>query len=130
MKKKKPVSSINTIIGEDTHITGNIQLHGNIMVYGKIEGDISTKGTINIAQGSHINGQLTGGMIQIGGQVEGNVFAREKVILEDQSYLIGDVKASQIVIEDGAKFEGKCDMHTATEKSPEHTADKSAEKAQ
>jgi len=130
MKKKKPVSSINTIVGEDTSITGNIQLKGNIMVYGKIKGDISTKGTINVAQGSHINGQLTGGMIQIGGQVEGNVFAREKVILEDQSYLTGDVKASQIVIEDGAKFEGKCDMHTGAEKSELQTAAKSDEKKQ
>ncbi|HPC36666.1 MAG TPA: polymer-forming cytoskeletal protein [Candidatus Marinimicrobia bacterium] len=109
IKKKEP--SINTIIGEKTVITGNLLLEGDIIIYGKISGDIETDGTITIFPGSEIKGKLQGANLNIGGHVEGNVNVTGKVTLGDRSFLRGDIKAAQIVIEDGAVFEGRCEMH-------------------
>jgi len=116
VETKKKDTAINTIIGEDTVIQGNIKLDGNIVVYGKILGDIETDGTIRIGPGAEIEGKLIGTDLQIGGHVEGNVMAVGKVMLGDKSVLHGDMKASQIVIEEGAHFEGRCDMqaHSST----------------
>ena len=42
--------------------------------------------------------------------MEGNISAVERVNLGNEANLKGDVKAARIVIEEGARFEGKCDM--------------------
>ena len=108
---KKKESSINTIIGEKTIITGSLRLEGDIIIYGKISGDIETDGTITIFPGAEIKGNLQSANLNIGGHVEGDVIATGKVTLGDRSFLRGDIKAAQIVIEDGAVFEGHCEMH-------------------
>jgi cytoskeletal protein CcmA (bactofilin family) len=111
IKRKEP--SINTIIGDRTVITGNLQLDGDILIYGKIHGDVITDGTISIFSGAEIKGILSGANLNIGGHVEGNINATGKVALGDRAFLRGDIKAGQIVIEDGAVFEGRCEMHFA-----------------
>lgn len=107
---KKKEASINTIIGEKTVITGNLRLEGDIIIYGKIAGDVETDGTITIFSGSTIKGNLQGAHLNIGGHVEGNIKAAGKVALGDRAFLRGDIHATQIVIEDGAVFEGRCEM--------------------
>lgn len=110
MNKKKD-TTINTIIGEDTVFTGNIQLNGNIIIYGQIIGDVSTGGTITLSTTAKIRGNLNGEDLNIGGAVDGNVSAKGKVILGEKALLKGDIKAAQIVVEDGARFEGSCFMN-------------------
>jgi len=110
MNKKKD-TTINTIIGGDTVITGNIQLNGNIVIYGEIIGDVKTDGTITLSTAAKVHGNLNGEDLNIGGDVEGNVSASGKVILGEKALLKGDINAGQVVIEDGAKFEGSCFMN-------------------
>ncbi len=116
MTKKKD-TTINTIIGEDAIITGNIQLNGNIIIYGQINGDVTTDGAITLSTTAKIQGQLNGEDLNIGGEVEGNVTSRSKITLGNKAILKGDIKAAQIVIEDGAFFDGSCVMERAKEKS-------------
>ena len=116
MTKKKKDTTINTIIGEDTIITGNIQLQGNLIIYGQINGDISTGGAITISTTAKIRGNLSGEDLNIGGDVEGNISGSGKVILGEKAQLKGDIQAGQIVIEDGAKFDGRCLMHLDDDK--------------
>lgn len=116
MMTKKKDTTINTIIGEDTTVTGNIQLQGNLIVYGQINGDISTKGAITISTTAKIRGNLNGEDLNIGGDVEGNVNGFGKVILGEKARLKGDIQAAQIVIEDGAKFDGHCLMQLNSDK--------------
>ena len=110
MNKKKD-ATINTIIGGDTVITGNILLNGNIIIYGEIIGDVKTDGAITLSTTAKVRGNLHGEDLNIGGNVEGNVSAGGKVILGEKALLKGDINAGQVVIEDGAKFEGSCFMN-------------------
>jgi len=103
-------AAVNTIIGEGATIEGDIRLDGNILVYGNIIGNIETKGTITIAAGADIKGKLIGNDILISGNVEGNIYAVGRVALSNKANLKGDVTAKTISIEEGAKFEGRCDM--------------------
>jgi cytoskeletal protein CcmA (bactofilin family) len=109
IKKKGP--AINTIIGEKTNIVGNLQLEGDIIIYGKIKGDIITDGTVTIFSAAEIKGNIEAAHLNIGGHVEGNINCQGRVALGDKAFLRGDIKATQIVIEDGAVFEGRCEMH-------------------
>ena len=103
-------NSIDTLIGEATTIEGNLKLKGNIIVYGKIIGNIDASGSINISPGAQIEGQLNADVIQLGGKVTGNISANGKVILGEKSFLTGDIATPNLVIKEGAKFEGRCDM--------------------
>ncbi|RKY46675.1 MAG: cell shape determination protein CcmA [Candidatus Neomarinimicrobiota bacterium] len=103
-------TAVSTIIGEGTTLEGNINMDGNIIIYGNIIGDIETKGTITVAAGAKIKGKLIGTDILISGNVEGNIYAVGKVALSNRANLYGDVTAKSIAIEEGAKFEGRCDM--------------------
>jgi len=103
-------NSIDTLIGEETTIEGNLNLKGNIIVYGKIVGNIKASGSINISPGAIIEGEMTADIIQLGGKVTGNLAAKAKVILGEKSLLTGDISTPNLVIKEGAKFEGRCDM--------------------
>lgn len=108
-KKKSP--AINTILGERTTVTGDLVLEGDIIIYGQLNGNLRTDGTVTVFSSATIKGNIEAAQVNIGGHVEGNVNAQGRVALGDKAYLIGDIKATQIVIEDGAIFEGRCEMH-------------------
>ena len=124
-KGKKSMSTtsdkVNTIIGEETKLIGNVEQKGSIVVYGHVDGNINTAGSITIGKKGTIEGNLTGENITISGNVRGNIVAKTKMILKKDSSLLGDVKAKKIVIDDGATFEGKCDMSLNKNNKQENT---------
>ena len=46
---------------------GNINLEGGLIVYGKIKGDVITKGPVRIAKSAEVIGNISASDIQIGG---------------------------------------------------------------
>jgi cytoskeletal protein CcmA (bactofilin family) len=110
--KKKEEQAINTLIGKDTEVKGDIKLSGNIIIYGEVFGDIQTEGAIRVFSASRIKGNLHGNDLYIGGKVEGDIIASGKVTLLKTSHFVGNISATQIIIEEGSYFEGSCNMQT------------------
>ena len=52
--------------------------------------------------------------IVIQGSIHGNVDASDKIDIKKEAKLVGDIKTSRIVIEDGAYFKGSIDISKAT----------------
>ena len=103
-------SSLGTILAPEIDIKGDINISGNIIVYGKVRGNIISSGTVNTAKGSIIEGNIQAQAAFISGEVNGNVGVDKKVILGPSCKLTGDIKASIITIEEGASFDGMCSM--------------------
>jgi cytoskeletal protein CcmA (bactofilin family) len=101
-------SEETTIISRDVKIEGKVTSTGNIRVDGEIQGDIFSKGNITIGEVAKVNGKLNANVITIGGKVSGIVRAKDKIILDSKSYLKGDIITKNLVIEEGAKFDGNC----------------------
>ncbi len=97
-----------TIIGRGVKIEGKITSSGNIRIDGEIQGDIFAESNVTIGQGAKVKGQINANVITIGGKVSGIVRAKDKLILDSKSNLKGDIFAKILVIEEGAKFDGKC----------------------
>ena len=57
-----------------------------------------------------VNGNISANDATIGGKVEGDLDVDKKVTLGDTSYLTGNLKATILTIEEGAKFDGVCSM--------------------
>jgi cytoskeletal protein CcmA (bactofilin family) len=97
-----------TIISNGVKIEGKITSTGNIRIDGEIQGDIYSKGNITIGENAKVNGQINANFITIAGKVSGIVRAKDKIILDSKSYLKGDIFTKNLVIEEGAKFDGNC----------------------
>ena len=103
-------NSLGTILAPEIDIKGDIKVSGNIMVYGKVYGNITASGTINTAKGSLIEGCVKSESAFISGEIKGDVNVNKKIVLGPSCELNGNIKAAIITIEEGAKFDGMCSM--------------------
>jgi cytoskeletal protein CcmA (bactofilin family) len=113
-------NNMSSILGPEVEISGDVKVTGDLLIYGKVYGNIVSKGAVNSAKGSLIKGDINAENASISGTVEGNLDIQSKVVLGSNSYLTGNLKAAIITIEEGAKFEGMCSMikkQTATIKN-------------
>ena len=98
------------MIGADARINGPICLNEGIIIYGKINGDIETKGPVRVAQNAVVDGNISGSDIRVGGTVLGNIYSNGQVVLGKQCILKGDIVYRKLLIEDGAQFQGSCSV--------------------
>ena len=97
-----------TIISKGVKIEGMVTTSGNIRIDGEIQGDITSKGNITIGEDAKVNGQINANAVTIGGKVSGIIKAKEKMTLTSKSYLKGDIFTKNLVVEEGARFDGNC----------------------
>ena len=109
-QSKNNTTSLGSIMSKDIEINGDINISGDILIYGKIYGNINSNGVINTAKGSVIKGHITAKKIFISGTITGNVDIEDKVVIESSGTLNGNIKASIITIQEGANFDGMCNM--------------------
>lgn len=114
---QKNGSTMSSIIGPDLEIKGDMNIEGDLLIYGKVDGNISCKGNISTAKGSVVKGHISTGYGDISGTIEGNIEAKHKVSLSSSAVLNGDLKASILVIEEGASFNGLCGMNSVETKN-------------
>lgn len=121
-KKKKNVESpirVETIIGKGTNISGNLYCKGSIRVEGRIEGgEVVAAGDVFIGQGGQIVANVKGRNVIIAGEVHGDVDSKEKLEIVPSGVLIGDIKMSTLVIEDGATFKGSSESRKGGNNAP------------
>ena len=106
----KKIKNIQTMIGLDMVINGSVKLENGIIVYGQIEGSINTKGPVRLAKNAIVKGDIFGSDIRIAGIVEGDISSLGQVTLLKTCSVKGDITYKKLVVEDGALFEGKCEV--------------------
>lgn len=105
----KNENNVETLLGANTQFKGNIITKGTLKLYGTITGNIETDWLIT-AEGSAITGNVTAGGIIIGGAVEGNLVARERVEIKQKGTVRGDISTARLLVEDGGLLSGKVSM--------------------
>ena len=64
---KSKFKNVHTMIGPDATIKGHIRLTDGLIVYGKVYGDVITKGSVRIAKNGLVQGNVEGSkVIRIG----------------------------------------------------------------
>ncbi len=103
-------SNIETLIGESTHVTGNIISSGSIKIAGEFTGDIETKGDIIISQTGSVKGNIICDNITVGGMQRGNVKSNGLLHITAAGKVMGDIETINLIVEDGGIINGKCIM--------------------
>jgi len=99
--------SINSIIGPNTSLTGDIEAGGFTRIDGSIRGDIRAKGRVVIGERARMKGNVTGTNITVGGVVCGNIIADGHLVILSTAIVIGDIITRRIQADDGCFVNGK-----------------------
>lgn len=112
MQKKMIGSTIDdvSILSKGVTIEGKLKSTGNVRIDGIINGDVIVSGNLTVGEGAEVNGEVLAENITLSGKIFGFVKAVEKIVLESKSLLKGDLVAKILVVEPGARFDGKCTM--------------------
>ncbi len=97
------------LIAENSHLTGTINLDQISHIYGKVAGTIKAAAgsLIVIKPSGQIEGKIEADSIIVDGFFEGELIATGKVTLSRTARVLGKIITNNLVIENGAFFEGE-----------------------
>ncbi len=110
-KKRKFHSHIDSLIGPNTQIEGNINFSGGLRVDGHIRGNTiatgDTHSTLVLSEQGNIEGKIQVSNVVINGTVSGPIYADEYLELQAKAKVFRDVYYGSMEIQLGAAVEGK-----------------------
>jgi cytoskeletal protein CcmA (bactofilin family) len=107
---KDSLKHVGTMVGADAVIRGDLVLKGGAIICGQVHGNVNTEGPVRGTRDAYVKGDVMASDAFIGGVVEGKLSTFGKVVLRDHSVVKGDIIYRKLVIEEGAQFEGRCDL--------------------
>lgn len=110
-KANKIDSRIDTLVGADTRIEGDLHFSGGLRVDGDIRGDVTeqngTPSTLIISEHGSIEGAVTAAKIVLNGKVIGAVKSSHFIELQTKARITGDLHYKSLEMHTGAVIEGK-----------------------
>jgi cytoskeletal protein CcmA (bactofilin family) len=95
-------------IGSAARVRGRIQGDGDLVIEGHVEGNVTLRGDLTIAEGATVASEtITAHAVHIAGTLEGNLTASGPVHLAAGARVRGDVQGNAVAIDDGAHFSGR-----------------------
>ncbi len=109
-KSNRSQNSIETLVGVDTQINGDVHFSGGLRVDGAIRGDVSepnaSPSTLILSENGSIEGAVTASKIVINGKVTGTVKAGQFIEMQSKARIIGDLHYKSLEMHTGAVIEG------------------------
>jgi len=104
-------SNSKNILNSDVEVKGTVRFTGELTFDGKLDGDISSEGTLNLGDNAVVKGNINANSVVVRGKVNGNIVSREKIDIKTKTELFGDIRAPKLVIEEGVTFVGKTEVN-------------------
>lgn len=104
--RKAGSTAIESTIGPNTYIKGDIQGDGGLRVDGVIEGNIELTGNLVITESAKVRAEIKANNISVAGALQGNVTAN-RVEVMDTGRVWGDLTVKSLVVNEGAYFRGQ-----------------------
>ena len=125
--KKQGKFAINTIIGPDSTIRGDIETSGFTRVDGNVKGNLHAQGRVIVGGSARMRSSITGTSITIGGVVDGNILASERLVVLSSALIIGDIVTRRIEAGEGCIIHGRirvCQNEESWERAKSEFRDK------
>jgi cytoskeletal protein CcmA (bactofilin family) len=98
-----------------TNVTGTVTAGENLRIDGRVKGTINVKdATLTIEPDARIDAHVHGLRVVVLGSVRGSIVATERIELTATAAVTGSLSAAQVVVADGALFDGAIDMARRT----------------
>lgn len=110
-RKKRRHSVIDTLVGPNSRVNGDLFFKGGCHVDGTIKGNVSadsdSDSALSISEDAIVEGGVTVPYVVLNGIVRGDVFAHQRVELGPTARVIGNVYYNLIEMAIGAEINGK-----------------------
>lgn len=107
-----------SFISKGSQISGKLDFGELATINGAAEGEITGE-NIEIAPSAVVVARITANRLKIGGQVDGQIVARERLELLPTARLRCTITTPTLVVTEGAQFDGDCKMPTGPRSSPQ-----------
>jgi len=115
---------LSGFVGHGTVLSGETNFQAMLRIDGHLTGRVTSEnGTLIVGSSGRVDANIMVAAAVIGGTVNGDIIALEKVELGRTARVLGNIQSPRIVIEDGAIFEGSCSMLKAKEISDKRAAE-------
>lgn len=129
-KKKFSSAKIDTLIGKNTIINGDLIFTGGLHVDGKIVGNViaeeNSMAVLILSENGSIEGEVKVPNMVLNGKIVGDVFGSNRVELAQKSRINGSVYYNLIEMAIGAEVNGGL-VHSPNMEVPKKLEDKSQE---
>lgn len=98
-------------IGASICLKGDLTGEEDLVVQGRVEGTIRLSQN-NVTVGSHgqVKADVRARIISVEGQVEGNLYGEEKIVIRKSGRVKGNLVAPRVSLEEGSTFKGSIEM--------------------
>jgi len=100
------LNNVSAVLEQGSHFEGKLTFEGTAQISGDFTGEIFTKDCLIINEMAIVKAEIEAEIVIIRGRVEGNVFARKKVIMHPPAVFKGTVTSPSLRIDEGVVFEG------------------------
>lgn len=109
--KKLKNKRIDTLIGEKTHIEGDISFSGGLRIDGKVSGNIfiesDLQAVLSLSERGVINGEIRVPYLIINGEVNGDVYVSQHLELGSAAKVTGNVFYQTLEMATGCEVNGQ-----------------------
>lgn len=109
---------ITAYLGPDVKIEGTLYFQQSVLIEGKVKGEIkSENGQLVIGEKAKIDATIHAGSVTVRGHVQGKITATQRVHLQNQGTLIGELTTPSLQMDENVTFDGSCSMPRKGESS-------------
>ena len=110
-KQKRQATRIDTLVGRNTEVVGDIAFSGGLHVDGRVNGNIvatnDTNAIVSISEHGEVEGEVRVPHVVVNGKVLGDVYASDRLELAPNARVAGNVFYNLIEMAAGAEVNGK-----------------------
>jgi cytoskeletal protein CcmA (bactofilin family) len=120
------VQASRSVIGATISINGDLMGEEDLLIEGRVEGKVEFRHhSVTVGKNGRIKADIHGKTITVEGNVEGNLFGEEQLIIRQSGTVRGNIVSPRVALEDGSNFKGSIDMSPKEKSSAIPAPDKS-----
>ncbi len=104
------IKDIKAYLGEDTVFSGTLSFNGVVRIDGKMDGEVNTDDTLIVGENGILEADIIAGTVICRGKIKGTIKASKRIEIHTNSEVVGNISAPALLVENGAIFDGNCDM--------------------
>ena len=98
------------VIGPSISVKGEITGAEDLLVQGFVDGTVNLKqNVVTVGKSGRVNANVYGRVIHVEGEVTGDCYGTEQVIVHKSGTVRGNITAPRVTLEDGARLKGAID---------------------
>src|ERR1700704_2167938 len=113
MKTRNDGATLNGFLDHGSHFQGELTFEETFRIDGRFEGKIRSGSELILGDTADVNAEIHVGRLSVNGKLQGEVQATERIELLARSRVLATLAAPILKVEEGAFFQGSCQMSEA-----------------